>query len=81
MPADRTSCVQRLGDGHVTLRMPERAVGQALDIVLRTKGTTRGRQDNVITGLRRRARARRRPDLAARKDVQELEPLRSEYLR
>src|SRR5215475_6203777 len=67
--------------GNVTLRLQNVPWDQALDIVLRTKGLDKRKQDNVIivapqAGLA----AREKADLAARKDVQELAPLRSEYL-
>src|SRR5207253_972698 len=59
--------------GNVTLRLQNVPWDQALDIVLRTKGLDKRRQDNVII-------VAPQAELAARKDVQELAPLRSEYL-
>jgi type IV pilus assembly protein PilQ len=54
---------------------------QALDIVLRTKGLDKRKQDNVIiVAPQAELAAREKAELAARKDVQELAPLRSEYL-
>jgi len=49
--------------------------------VLRTKGLDKRKQDNVIiVAPQAELAAREKADLAARKDVQELAPLRSEYL-
>src|SRR4029077_4464502 len=68
-------------NGSVTLRLQNVPWDQALDIVLRTKGLDKRRQDNVIiVAPQAELAARERAELAARKDVQELEPLRSEYL-
>jgi len=67
--------------GNVTLRLQNVPWDQALDIVLRTKGLDKRRQDNVIiVAPQAELAAREKADLAARKDVQELAPLRSEYL-
>ena len=67
--------------GSVTLRLQNVPWDQALDIVLRTKGLDKRRQDNVIiVAPQAELAAREKAELAARKDVQELEPLRSEYL-
>jgi len=67
--------------GNVTLRLQNVPWDQALDIVLRTKGLDKRRQDNVIIVAPQAAlAAREKAELAARKDVQELAPLRSEYL-
>ena len=68
-------------NGSVTLRLQNVPWDQALDIVLRTKGLDKRRQDNVIiVAPQAELAAREKAELAARKDVQELEPLRSEYL-
>jgi type IV pilus assembly protein PilQ len=67
--------------GNVTLRLQNVPWDQALDIVLRTKGLDKRRQDNVIiVAPQAELAAREKADLAARKEVQELAPLRSEYL-
>ncbi len=68
--------------GNLTLRLQNVPWDQALDIVLRTKGLDKRRQDNVIIiGADRGAGGtREKADLAARKDIQELSPLRTEFL-
>jgi len=68
-------------NGNVTLRLQNVPWDQALDIVLRTKGLDKRRQDNVIiVAPQDELAAREKADLAARKDLQELAPLRSEYV-
>jgi type IV pilus assembly protein PilQ len=67
--------------GSVTLRLQNVPWDQALDIVLRTKGLDLRKQDNVIiVAPAEELAAREKADLAAKKDIQELAPLRSEYL-
>ena len=67
--------------GSVTLRLQNVPWDQALDIVLRTKGLDKRRNDNVIiVAPTDELAAREKAELAARQDVQELAPLRSEYL-
>src|SRR5437660_4194357 len=67
--------------GNVPLRRQNVPGDQALDIVLRTKGLDKRRQDNVIiVAPQAELASREKAELAARKDVQELAPLRSEYL-
>jgi type IV pilus assembly protein PilQ len=67
--------------GNVTLRLQNVPWDQALDIVLRTKGLDKRKQDNVIiVAPQAELAAHEKAELAARKDVQELAPLRSEYL-
>jgi type IV pilus assembly protein PilQ len=67
--------------GNVTLRLQNVPWDQALDIVLRTKGLDKRREGNVIiVAPQSELAAREKAELAARKDVQELEPVRSEYL-
>ncbi|MFO1427067.1 MAG: type IV pilus secretin PilQ [Steroidobacteraceae bacterium] len=67
--------------GSVTLRLQNVPWDQALDIVLRTKGLDKRRQDNVIiVAPADELAAREKSELAARKDIQELAPLRSEYV-
>jgi type IV pilus assembly protein PilQ len=67
--------------GNVTLRLQNVPWDQALDIVLRTKGLDKRKQDNVIiVAPQEELASREKADLAAKKDIQELAPLRSEYL-
>jgi type IV pilus assembly protein PilQ len=67
--------------GNVTLRLQNVPWDQALDIVLRTKGLDKRKQDNVIiVAPQEELASREKADLAAKKDLQELAPLRSEYL-
>src|SRR5450755_1621147 len=67
--------------GNVTLRLQNVPWDQALDIVLRTKGLDKRKQDNVIiVAPQEELASREKAELSARKDVQELAPLRMEYL-
>ncbi|HEY3809354.1 MAG TPA: type IV pilus secretin PilQ [Steroidobacteraceae bacterium] len=67
--------------GNVTLRLQNVPWDQALDIVLRTKGLDKRQEGNVIiVAPSAELAAREKADLAAKKDIQELEPLHSEYL-
>src|SRR6186713_2091171 len=67
--------------GSVTLRLQNVPWDQALDIVLRTKGLDKRKNDNVIIVAPTEELANReKAELAARQDVQELAPLRSEYM-
>jgi type IV pilus assembly protein PilQ len=67
--------------GSVTLRLQNVPWDQALDIVLRTKGLDKRKNDNVIiVAPTEELAAREKAELAARADVQDLAPLRSEYL-
>ena len=67
--------------GNLTLRLQNVPWDQALDIVLRTKGLDKRRQDNVIIiGPTEELATREKTELTARKDIQELSPLRSEFL-
>ncbi len=67
--------------GNLTLRLQNVPWDQALDIVLRTKGLDKRRQDNVIIiGPTEELATREKSELTARKDIQELSPLRSEFL-
>jgi type IV pilus assembly protein PilQ len=67
--------------GNVTLRLQNVPWDQALDIVLRTKGLDKRRQDNVIiVAPSEELASREKADLAAKKDIAELTPMRSEYL-
>jgi type IV pilus assembly protein PilQ len=67
--------------GNVTLRLQNVPWDQALDIVLRTKGLDKRQEGNVIiVAPAAELAAREKADLAAKKDIQELEPLHAEYL-
>ncbi|HSY07309.1 MAG TPA: type IV pilus secretin PilQ [Steroidobacteraceae bacterium] len=67
--------------GNVTLRLQNVPWDQALDIVLRTKGLDKRRQDNVIiVAPSEELATREKAELASKKDISELTPLRSEYL-
>jgi type IV pilus assembly protein PilQ len=67
--------------GNLTLRLQNVPWDQALDIVLRTKGLDKRRQDNVIIiGPTEELASREKAQLAAHKEVQELAPIRSEYM-
>src|ERR1022692_4049559 len=68
-------------NGNLTLRLQNVPWDQALDIVLRTKGLDKRRQDNVIIiGPTEELANREKAELSARREVQELSPVRSEYL-
>jgi type IV pilus assembly protein PilQ len=67
--------------GSMTLRLSHVPWDQALDIVLRLKGLDKRKQDNVIiVAPQAELASREKAELAARKDIQELAPLRSDYL-
>jgi len=67
--------------GNITLRLQDVPWDQALDIVLKTKGLDKRKQDNVIiVAPSDELASREKAELAARKDLQELAPLRSEFL-
>jgi type IV pilus assembly protein PilQ len=67
--------------GSVTLRLQNVPWDQALDIVLRTKGLDKRQEGNVIiVAPSAELATREKAELAAKKDIQELEPLRTEYL-
>jgi type IV pilus assembly protein PilQ len=67
--------------GNVTLRLQNVPWDQALDIVLKTKGLDKRRDGNVIiVAPQAELATREKAELAAKKDVTELAPLRSEYL-
>ena len=67
--------------GNLTLRLQNVPWDQALDIVLRTKGLDKRRQDNVIIiGPTEELANREKAELAARREVQELSPVHSEFL-
>lgn len=67
--------------GNVTLRLQNVPWDQALDIVMRTKGLDMRREGNVMMiGPASEIAAREKELLAARQEVQQLAPLRSEFL-
>jgi type IV pilus assembly protein PilQ len=67
--------------GGLTLRLQNVPWDQVLDIVLRTKGLDKRQDGNVIiVAPADEIAAREKAELAARKDLQELEPLRLEYM-
>jgi len=68
-------------DGNVTLRLQSVPWDQALDIVLATKGLDKRQNGNVmIVAPAEEIAMREKADLEARKEIQELEQLVSEYL-
>ena len=67
--------------GNVTLRLQNVPWDQALDIVLQTRGLDKRREGNVIiVAPADELATRERQQLAARKEVQELSPVHSEFL-
>jgi type IV pilus assembly protein PilQ len=67
--------------GNLTLRLQNVPWDQALDIVLRTKGLDKRRQDNVIIiGPTEELATREKAELAAHKEVQELSPTHTEFM-
>jgi type IV pilus assembly protein PilQ len=67
--------------GSVTLRLQNVPWDQALDIVLQTRGLDKRREGNVIiVAPSDELAAREKAQLAARKDVQELSPVHSEFM-
>jgi type IV pilus assembly protein PilQ len=67
--------------GSVTLRLQSVPWDQALEIVLRTKGLDKRQEGNVIiVAPADELSAREKADLASKKDIQELAPVRTEYL-
>ena len=67
--------------GSVTLRLQSVPWDQALDIVLRTKGLDKRHDGNVIiVAPADELASREKADLASKKDIQELAPVRSEFL-
>jgi type IV pilus assembly protein PilQ len=67
--------------GSVTLRLQNVPWDQALDIVLRTKGLDKRQDGNVIiVAPADELATREKAALSAKKDIQALEPVRSEYL-
>ncbi len=67
--------------GSVTLRLQNVPWDQALDIVLKTKGLGKRQEGNVIiVEPAEELAASEKAELAASKDVQELEPLQSEFV-
>jgi type IV pilus assembly protein PilQ len=67
--------------GGMALRLQDVPWDQALDIVLRSKGLDKRRHDNVIiVAPADELAAREKADLASRRDMLDLAPLRTEYL-
>jgi len=67
--------------GNVTLRLQNVPWDQALDIVLKTKGLDKRQDGNVIiVAPAEELAAREKAEFAATKDLQELEPLHSEFM-
>jgi type IV pilus assembly protein PilQ len=67
--------------GNLTLRLQNVPWDQALDIVLRTKGLDKRRQDNVIIiGPTEELATREKAELNAHKEVQELSPTHTEFM-
>jgi type IV pilus assembly protein PilQ len=67
--------------GNVTLRLQNTPWDQALDVVMRTKGLDSRQEGNVIfIAPAAEISAREKELLSARKEAQELAPLRTEYL-
>ena len=67
--------------GSVTLRVDRVPWDQVLDLVLQLQGLDKRVQDNVIiVGPTEELANREKAALAARKDIQDLAPLRTEYL-
>jgi type IV pilus assembly protein PilQ len=67
--------------GNVTLRLQNVPWDQALDVVMRTKGLDMRREGNVmIIAPAAEIAARDKEILTARKETQQLSPLRTEYL-
>ncbi len=67
--------------GNVTLRLQNVPWDQALDVVMRTKGLDSRQEGNVIfIAPATEISAREKELLTARKEAQELSPLRTEYL-
>lgn len=67
--------------GNVTLRLQNVPWDQALDVVMRTKGLDSRQEGNVIfIAPASEIAAREKELLTARKEAQELSPLRTEYL-
>jgi type IV pilus assembly protein PilQ len=67
--------------GSVTLRLQNVPWDQALDIVMRTKGLDKRQDGNVIlVAPAEELSSREKAALSAQKDIQELAPVRSEFL-
>jgi len=68
-------------NGSVTLRLQNVPWDQALAVILQNKGLGQRREGNVIiVAPQEELASREKADLAAQNSVQQLEPLRSEYL-
>src|ERR1019366_2921462 len=79
--SDQNIVVSDTVNGSVTLRLQNVPWDQALDIVLRTKGLDKRQEGNVIiVAPAEELASREKAELSAKKDIQALEPVRSEYL-
>lgn len=68
--------------GSITLRLENVPWDQALDIVLRTKGLDKRQMGNVLmVGPAAEIAERERQEIETKKQLQELAPLRTEYIR
>ncbi|MDE2304324.1 MAG: type IV pilus secretin PilQ [Gammaproteobacteria bacterium] len=68
-------------NGSLTLRLQNVPWDEALDIVLRTKGLDKRQEGNVIiVGPAAELAAQEKTELAARNQIQQLEPLHTEFL-
>ncbi len=69
-------------EGNLTLRLKNVPWDQAMDIILKTKGLAQRRAGNVIlVAPTDEIAAREKLELEARKQVEELEPLRTEFIK
>lgn len=67
--------------GNITLRLKNVPWDQALDIILKTKGLSKRQVDNVIlVAPTTELAAQERLELASQQQIQELSPLRSEFV-
>jgi type IV pilus assembly protein PilQ len=67
--------------GSMTLRLDNVPWDQALDVVLQTKGLAKRQEGNVIrVAPAEEIATREKADLASKKDLEELAPLRSEFV-
>ena len=68
-------------DGRITLRLKNVPWDQALDIILKSKGLSMRRNDNVImVAPTEEIAAREKLELESRQQIEELAPLRSEFI-
>ncbi len=73
--------VSKSVSGSITIRLQNVPWDQALDLVLKTEGLDKRQDGNVIiVGPADEISAREKAEFAAKKDLQELAPLRSEFV-